>query len=284
MKENWISEISQGKRFRFGKNWTGFLSTLDDDRIIEAEQSLKRMLCVENLENKSFIDIGSGSGLFSLAARRLGASVHSIDFDTESVKCTKTLRSRYYNDDDSWQIEEGSILDDTLVARVGEFDFVYSWGVLHHTGDLWHACENAGNLVRPYGSLFIAIYNDRNFLSRFWLRIKRTYCSGFFGKTLMLCIFVPKAFFRTLFRSLYHQQNLFRKHKRNRGMSIVHDWIDWIGGLPYEYATVEEICHFFWKRGFTLTNLTTTNDLGCNQFVFTRDSLPENALDPQAKT
>ena len=100
---------------------------MDDERIVEAEQSLMRMLRVENLENTSFIDIGSGSGLFSLAARRLGAIVTSIDFDTDSVKCTETLKSRYFSVDEDWKIQEGSILDDALVARLGEFDFVYSW-------------------------------------------------------------------------------------------------------------------------------------------------------------
>ena len=78
-------EIRQGERFEFGKNWSQFLSHLNDSRIAEAEQSLRNMLEVDDLCGKRFLDIGSGSGLFSLAARRLGASVYSFDYDPRSV-------------------------------------------------------------------------------------------------------------------------------------------------------------------------------------------------------
>ena len=74
-------EVASGERFEFGKNWAAFLSVLDDERIATAEDSLKGMLECEDLQGKKFLDIGSGSGLFSLAARRLGATVHSVDFD-----------------------------------------------------------------------------------------------------------------------------------------------------------------------------------------------------------
>src|ERR1700704_486469 len=105
-------EIAQGKRFEFGKNWSRFLTLLDDSRIARAEESLKMMLQVEDLEGKSFLDIGSGSGLFSLAARRLGARVHSFDYDPHSVACTRELRSRYFPDDPQWTVEQGSALDE----------------------------------------------------------------------------------------------------------------------------------------------------------------------------
>ena len=63
------AEIARGERFEFGQNWSQFLADIDDDRIQRAESSLKHMLQVESLAGKSFLDIGSGSGLFSLAAR-----------------------------------------------------------------------------------------------------------------------------------------------------------------------------------------------------------------------
>jgi 2-polyprenyl-6-hydroxyphenyl methylase/3-demethylubiquinone-9 3-methyltransferase len=200
--------------------------------------------------------------------------VRSFDFDPDSVACTLELKRRYYPGDATWIIDEGSILDDQYVKSLGEFDVVYSWGVLHHTGDLWQACDQASRLVRPRGMLFIALYNDRGLPSRLWKRIKRIYCSGLAGRVLIKTIFVPEAFIRTLLLSLYHRRNLFSEHRKNRGMSIYHDWIDWMGGLPYEFATVERVFDFFRQRGFQLQALTTTTDSGNNQFVFVKASVP----------
>ena len=97
-------EISKRKRFKFGDNWSRFLVLVDDSRISEAEQSLKSMLEIENLNGKRLIDIGSGSGLFSLAARRLGARVHSFDYDPQSVVCTEKLKNQFFADDESWTL------------------------------------------------------------------------------------------------------------------------------------------------------------------------------------
>src|SRR5436305_7602592 len=150
-------EVGSGARFEFGENWARFLELLDDGRIARAEESLKAMLEVESLAGRSFLDIGSGSGLFSLAARRLGARVHSFDFDPQSVACTRELRRRFFNEDPTWTIDEASALDEDYVRALGLFDVVYSWGVLHHTGQMWRALENARLPVAAGGKLFIAI-------------------------------------------------------------------------------------------------------------------------------
>lgn len=111
-------------RFAFGANWSRFLSLLNEQRIAEAEQSLRELLGVADLRGKRFLDIGSGSGLFSLAARRLGAEVHSFDYDPQSVACTQELRRRYYPDDPTWRVEQGSVLDSDYLAQLGQFDVV----------------------------------------------------------------------------------------------------------------------------------------------------------------
>ena len=150
-------EVDEGRRFQFGKNWTRFLGVLDEDRIREAERSLCEMLGVARLDGKTFIDVGSGSGLFSLAAYRLGASVYSFDYDPQSVATTLELRRRYAPGDARWQVENGSVLDSEYVTSLGQFDVAYSWGVLHHTGDMWRAMDNVVSLVGPGGHLFIAL-------------------------------------------------------------------------------------------------------------------------------
>jgi 2-polyprenyl-6-hydroxyphenyl methylase/3-demethylubiquinone-9 3-methyltransferase len=266
--------VQTERRFRFGENWRRFLSVLNDERIAEAEKSLCEMLAVDSLRGKSFLDIGSGSGLFSLAARRLGARVHSFDYDPQSVACTEELRRRYFADDTEWSIERGSVLDTDYIKRLGQFDIVYSWGVLHHTGAMWRALENAQVPVAEGGRLFIAIYNDQEGRSRLWLRVKRFYCSSAVGRIIVLALFIPCFIIGGLAKDLLRGRNPVRRYseyKKSRGMSIVHDWIDWLGGYPFEVARPEEIFSFYRERGFTLDKLVTCGGgLGNNQFVFTR--------------
>ena len=267
-------ELRRERRFEFGRNWRRFLSTLDEERILEAERSLQLMLEAGTLEGKSFLDIGSGSGLFSLAARRLGARVHSFDYDAESVACTQELKQRFFAGDADWTIERGSVLDADYVKRLGQFDIVYSWGVLHHTGAMWQALENARLPVSIGGRLFIAIYNGQEHKSRLWLRVKRFYCSGAAGRILVPALFIPYFIMGGLAKDLLRGRNpvaRYTEYKKSRGMSIFHDWIDWLGGYPFEVAKPEEIFGFYRERGFVLEKLVTCGGgLGNNQFVFTR--------------
>ena len=272
------SEVARGERFQFGENWSRFLAVLDNDRIHEAEASLRKMLDVESLAGRSFLDIGSGSGLFSLAARRLGARVHSLDFDPRSVACTKELRRRYFPNDSDWCVEEGSALDADYVNSLGLFDVVYSWGVLHHTGDMWRALDNAQLPVKRGGQLFIAIYNDTGTQTRRWKWIKKTYnrLPGLLQQPFAAIAIAPdeiKPALRALL-TLKPQQYVHRwtRYDRNRGMSRWRDIIDWVGGYPYEVATPDEIFDFYRARGFSLTKLKCGGvGLGCNEFVFMRD-------------
>jgi len=266
------AEVTAGNRFQFGDNWARFLTTLDEARIATAEQSLKTMLGRDTLAGLRFIDVGSGSGLFSLAARRLGAEVHSFDFDPQSVRCALELRSRYFPNDAAWTIQEGSVLDANLISGLGQFDIVYSWGVLHHTGEMWKALDQVTSLVQPGGQLFIAIYNDQGYISRRWARIKKLYCSGAMGRWLVKAVCIPYFVLPPLLLDLVKLRDptrIYREYKRERGMSRVHDWYDWLGGYPFEVAKPEEIFDFYTARRFRMEKLTTCGGgLGCNQFVF----------------
>ena len=175
MRVDFASEISTGERFEFGANWTSFLDHLDETRLAEAISAIQQALGVQTLNNCSVLDIGSGSGLSSLAFHRLGARVTSFDIDPACVACTERLKDRYGSVEREWRVMRGSVLDPEFIRSLGQFDVVYSWGVLHHTGEMWRAMQIATDAVRSNGKLCIAIYNDQGPWSRCWLAVKKAY-------------------------------------------------------------------------------------------------------------
>ncbi len=261
-------------RFEFGKNWASFLSKLSQVRILQAEESIRRYTGEPTLKGKRVLDIGSGSGLFSLAARRLGAKVYSFDYDPNSVECARELKRRYFDNDPDWEISQGSILDQDFVGRLGTFDLVYSWGVLHHTGEMHKAFEYAARCVSKDGLLYIAIYNDQGVPSKFWWLVKKTYVSSpapvqFLLAAIFWFYFELRAFvvrILTLRNPLPFKR--WRELTEARGMSVWHDLVDWVGGFPFEVAKPEEVFSFFKARGFALEKLTTQGGgHGCCEYV-----------------
>ncbi len=265
------------ERFAFGKNWSRFLQHFDESRVKEAEKSLQDKLGLLDLTGKSFLDIGSGSGLFSLAAHRLGARVFSFDYDQDSVNCTQYLKKTYGRNNLEWSVEKGSVLDQAFLNKFGQVDILYSWGVLHHTGHMFQAFQNVSHLVKDGGLLFISIYNDQDRHSRSWAAIKKMYNqSNVFLKSIILFLCLVRLWGITVFKDLLKSLNPLKTWltygKNNRGMSAWHDVVDWVGGYPFEVAKPEEIFQFFKSRGFQLEKLKTCAGgcLGCNEFVFVK--------------
>ena len=269
-------EVSSGGRFEFGANWARFLDVVDEERIVAAERAIQRLLRQPRLDGLSFVDIGSGSGLSSLAARRLGARVHSFDYDPQSVATTTEIRRRYFPQDSHWTVARGSALDADYLESLGQFDIVYSWGVLHHTGRMWDALGSVVPLVAPGGRLLIAIYNDTGTQARRWHTIKKVYnqLPPLLRMPFAAMVSIPqesKALVRAVLKGRPFEYLRCWRDGSRRGMSRWHDIVDWVGGYPYEYATPDEIFHFYRERGFTLENLHVGGvGLGCNEFLFRR--------------
>jgi 2-polyprenyl-6-hydroxyphenyl methylase/3-demethylubiquinone-9 3-methyltransferase len=261
------------ERFAFGENWREYLREVDDARIAVAEGSLRQAL--GDLRGLSFLDVGSGSGLFSLAARRLGARVVSFDYDESSVWCTRELRRRYRPDDDGWTVHRGSALDDAFLTSLGEFDVVYAWGVLHHTGRLWDALELTCRRVAPNGRLFISLYNDQGRASYYWRQIKRLYVNLPRAlRPVLIALVMLRWVPSTALGDIKGGRNPLERYTgyaaASRGMSVWRDWVDWVGGYPFEVALPGDVFTFLGERDLEMLEMRTISGWGCNEYVARR--------------
>ncbi|MEN8128864.1 MAG: class I SAM-dependent methyltransferase [Pseudomonadota bacterium] len=255
--------------FRFGRNWQNYANSLNEELISSAEQSLCSMLGMKTLDGLSFLDAGCGSGLFSLAAIRLGAKeVISFDMDTDSVQCTNSLNEKY-GPFPQWRITRGDVLDKNWMTSLGKYDVVYSWGVLHHTGDMWQALENIIVATRKKGILFISIYNDQGWTSRLWKKIKKFYnLSPTLLQLFITFTYFPLVICNRTFSGILYRIPLTQWYKGSeRGMLLWYDCVDWCGGYPFETATPEQLFQFYRDRGFTLTEMKLKSGSGCNELL-----------------
>lgn len=251
------------KHFDFGKNWKTYSKKINDLHILQAESNLKENLT--DLKNKTFLDVGCGSGIHSLAALNLGAKkIVATDFDPISVETTSKLLNSKNFDSSVFNVFQDDILNTRIVEK---YDIVYSWGVLHHTGNMWSGIEKVTEFVKNDGSLFIAIYVTNRF-SKTWKKIKKTYTYGnIFTKFLLSLIWYPLHFLRKVLNgSLLNNDN--------RGMLWFYDSKDWLGGYPYEDATKDEIVSYLNQKNFTLVKSSNTKPSfgifgsGCAEYVF----------------
>ena len=264
--------------FSFGKNWSDFVkNALTPEAIETAKAQTAGFLGLNSLEGLSFLDIGCGSGVFSHSAHVLGAKkITSFDVDPMSVRCCHLMKERAGNPQ-SWQVFEGSILDPQFIGQMERHDIVYSWGVLHHTGDMWTAIRSAAGLVKPGGRFFIAIYNKVEFNSltsyrgsHGWLRLKRAYNrAGRAGKRAMEAMFASRDILKYLVTLRNPLKEIRSYGETHRGMSWWYDIVDWLGGYPYEFASPAEIFNFCHKElGMQLEMMSTCTSIGCNEFLF----------------
>jgi SAM-dependent methyltransferase len=286
-------ELREGRRFGFGRNWSRYAESVDAEAVSEAERSLVALLEPSGLtragriDGLRFLDAGCGSGLFSLAALRLGARVVAFDFDPRSVLTTRRLIAENAApaalESGRFSLLHGSVLDEDFMTGLGDFDVVYSWGVLHHTGAMWEACRRAAGAVRPDGALIVALYHDAGRMSVAWWWVKRLSASlsGPLQTALAGLLLLPIELF-ALVRSLLRRDPVgyvrrWSRYRSLRGMSRWHDHLDWVGGFPYEWATPDEVIAFHRELGFTHRLTVDAIAWGCNEFTFVRSGVPEDS-------
>lgn len=270
-------------KFNFGINWFHYVKNVVNEQIVfQAKDSLLQYIDEEYYNKQTFIDVGCGSGIFSLGAIFLGCKkVISFDCDKKSVETTLMLKKKFeylIPQNVEWEIFYGNILDRQLVNKLKNLgDIVYCWGVLHHTGNMWEGIKNVCEIVAPSGILILSIYNKTP-VSKIWCKIKKFYNNHRLLQPvlgLLYGLFVCAG---------YIAKNKTFNLYRERGMHVFYDAIDWLGGYPYEYASFDEVKMFVEHCGFelvkvvrklpeenykpTLFKILRAKNTGCNEFVF----------------
>jgi SAM-dependent methyltransferase len=269
-----VENLKQAEsHFAFGKNWASYAQLIDEHHIEEAEKGLLKLIPASEFKNRSFLDIGCGSGLHALAAAKLGVGrILAVDLDADSVRTTEVLLSRM-KVSIPWQARVMSVFD-LDPGQQGVFDIVYSWGVLHHTGSMWEAVDKAASMVAPNGLLAIALYR-RTRLDPFWKIEKRLY-----AKAAPLVQNLMRRGYITAFQlaRLASGRGKFRDYVANyssmRGMDFDHDVHDWLGGYPYESALAPEVeaklagLGFRSERVFARPRTSGILGSGCDEYVY----------------
>ena len=261
--------------FEFGENWLAYLEQVSDRNIREAITGLQRLFPDGELRGRRFLDIGCGSGLSLLAALELGASeVVGLDIDENSVEASSRCLRRFAPHA-PWRVSQASVLD-LDPARHGRYDAVHSWGVLHHTGNLWLALEKAASLVSEQGLLAIALYR-KSPMCGFWEKEKRFYSSAPSWIQAPVRWLFQAAVLANKARTGENPLSFIRDYPRKRGMSWKYDAHDWLGGYPYESATRDETHARLASLGFEMVRERVPDVVGrgllgtgCNEFVAKR--------------
>lgn len=246
MNEQDLTRLEE--HFAFGENWAAYAEKITEAEIEEAVQGLSRLLGGERLDGSRVLDIGSGSGLHSLAALRLGAAdVVAVDIDPDSVATTKAVLERHAGNG-HLRVQTANVFD-LDPATWGRFDVVYSWGVLHHTGDLQRAMRQAAVMVRPGGLFVFALYR-RIWMDALWRRAKRWYARAPEEAQARARALYVALFRLGLFATSRRFDDYAANYRSNRGMDFYHDVHDWIGGWPYESISAPEVQALMDALGF----------------------------------
>lgn len=132
------------------------------DRILVEE-----LLCVERewFQGRTVLDAGCGIGRWTLGLLRLGCRVLSVDASAHALEAVQSGMRELAPDavrEGRLETRQVDLLDLPADLRARRFDLVYSFGVLHHTGDTRRALGQIAPLVSDDGLLFLYLYGSRS--------------------------------------------------------------------------------------------------------------------------
>lgn len=268
-----MTNQSEELRFEFGKNWSEYIAQhFSEERLAQSREHLLQFLGLERLDGRTFLDIGCGSGLHSLAAFQLGAArVVSFDYDPDSVATTRMLHE-YAGAPDYWTVQQGSVLDREFMEGLGEADIVYSWGVLHHTGDVWTAFENACACIAEGGLFYVALYSANMYQNpspEYWLDKKQRYLrAGPLERRWMEVVYVWHDLLGGRITKIPKLIRKIRGYDEQRGMTWYTEVKDWLGGWPMEFCWDEDVTKRAGQLGLEQARIQTGE--GNTEFLFVK--------------
>jgi SAM-dependent methyltransferase len=262
-------------KFDFGSNWNSFFKKVNEQNIQKSIDSILELCPKEIVAGKSVIDIGCGSGINSIAFERIGArTVSAVDVDKGCLDTTNEMILRFTNAQ-KFQVFHCDILETEKLPN-SKFDLVYSWGVLHHTGNMNLAIMNSIKLVNQSGYLFIALYRKTAFCD-YWRFAKRTYVkSPIVLQKLYFLLAVMSFIPYDCIRGKVMPSTLIKSYSSSRGMNYFTDIRDWLGGYPYESIKSHDLETLIESQGFKLIKSNAKpyhfglRGSGCDEFLFKR--------------
>jgi len=269
-------------RFKFGENWSNYSSSVNLEKIELAKKDIIRL--VGDVSNKSVIDIGCGSGIHTVAFIQLGVkSIVSFDYDLKSVETTKKLVKKFCYKKSKYKVFQADILNIDSLSGLNKrkFDIVYSWGVLHHTGSMFEAIISTTKFLKDNGILVLGLYVKTK-LCNFWYYEKKIFNKY---KFLQPLIKLPFLFFLIIGLSLKKRSSPYKiihDYKKQRGMSIIFDVNDWLGGFPYESIDDNSLLNFLKLKGFKIVRKFNTNSrigffgAACGEWVLKKNIKKKN--------
>lgn len=268
----------EGGQFAFGENWKGFLerNRVSVDGMLDSVRELRRAVGAP-LAGLRVLDLGCGSGLHSLAMRLLGASVTSADVQPASLEAARQLHARAgpvleaggRGGGGDWRFQEASALDARGLAALEPVDVVYSWGVLHHTGDVWRALHNAQLPLAEDGLLLVALYAEEFYEDKENIvRMKDFYRTTSAQQQMQLEMVTGVFWLHETLKSSQNPFEVVRNFSKMRGMDFWTDVRDWLGGWPMEFASASAVLAFARRSGLRCVGVRRYG--GNTEFALTR--------------
>lgn len=195
----------------------------------------------EEVQGMAVLDAGCGTGIFSAIFARNGAGrVVGIDISPGSLETARGLKEKFNLANVSFERQD--MLQ--LPFADGTFDIVWAWGTVHHTTDPLRAISELARVLRPGGSIFLAVYK----------RTKLTWIHEIIRKTLVK---TPKRSWTALSKIMAFFLSpvvfFFKKREKSRkGEKLEELILDWYFVPIRHYYTPDEIRNVLEGKGFEI--------------------------------